>query len=66
MKLINDLVAGIRTIKSYAWENHYLEKIRDIRAKQHWAVYKFNTVASVGYSFLQNAGFIVVLAIFVP
>ena len=24
MKLVNDLISGIRTIKSYAWENHYL------------------------------------------
>jgi len=24
MKLISDMVTGIRTIKSYAWENHYL------------------------------------------
>ena len=23
MKLINDMVTGIRTIKAYAWENHY-------------------------------------------
>jgi len=35
MKMINDLVSGIRTIKSYAWENHYLQKIKEIRAKQH-------------------------------
>lgn len=33
MKLINDLVSGIRTIKSYAWENHYLKKISEIRNK---------------------------------
>jgi hypothetical protein len=33
MKLVNDLVTGIRTIKSYAWENHYLKKIKEIRAK---------------------------------
>lgn len=31
MKLINDLVAGIRTVKSYAWENHYLQKIKKVR-----------------------------------
>lgn len=31
MKLVNDLVTGIRTIKSYAWENHYLKKIRLLR-----------------------------------
>ena len=23
MKLVNDMVTGIRTIKAYAWENHY-------------------------------------------
>jgi ABC-type bacteriocin/lantibiotic exporter with double-glycine peptidase domain len=27
MKLVNDLISGIRTIKSYAWETHYLKKI---------------------------------------
>lgn len=31
MKLINDMVVGIRTIKSYAWENHYLTKIIETR-----------------------------------
>jgi len=66
MKLINDLVSGIRTIKSYAWENHYLQKIKDIRAKQHWVIYKFNSIGAIGYTFFQNAGFIVVLTIFVP
>jgi ABC-type multidrug transport system fused ATPase/permease subunit len=33
LKLINDLVQGIRTIKSYAWEKHYMKKIQDIRKK---------------------------------
>ena len=27
MKLINDMVTGIRTIKAYAWENHYSSKV---------------------------------------
>ena len=27
MKLISDMVAGVRTIKAYAWELHYLKKI---------------------------------------
>lgn len=31
MKLVNDLINGIRTIKCYAWENHYLKSIRRIR-----------------------------------
>jgi len=33
MKLVNDMIVGIRTIKSYAWENHYLNKILEIRKK---------------------------------
>jgi len=32
IKLINDLVTGIRTIKCYAWENHYINKIKKTRA----------------------------------
>ena len=32
MKLVNDMVTGIRTIKAYAWENHYSKKVRDQRA----------------------------------
>ncbi len=66
MKLINDLVGGIRTIKSYAWENHYLNKIREVRALQHVNIFKNNAVGSLGYSLFQNAGFVVVIAIFVP
>jgi ABC-type multidrug transport system fused ATPase/permease subunit len=27
IKLITDMLSGIRTIKSYGWENHYTEKI---------------------------------------
>ena len=31
MKLVNDMVNGIRTIKSYAWEHHYMKKIGKAR-----------------------------------
>lgn len=66
MKLVNDLVSGIRTIKAYAWENHYLRKIQEIRAKQHSVVFKFNVSCSIGYAVLSNSGFIVILLILVP
>ena len=26
-KMVNDMILGARTIKSYAWENHYISKI---------------------------------------
>lgn len=33
LKMINDLIVGIRTIKCYAWELLYFDKINQIRAK---------------------------------
>lgn len=29
MKLVNDMITGIRTIKAYAWETHYFQKVTD-------------------------------------
>ena len=33
IKYINDIVVGCRTIKCYAWENHYMKAITGIRKK---------------------------------
>jgi len=65
MKLVNDMVVGIRTIKSYAWENHYLGKIVSIRNMQTNAILRYNMIGSLGYSFFENFGLIAVIVIFV-
>ena len=31
LKLVNDMVVGVRTLKGYGWENHYLNKITTVR-----------------------------------
>ena len=33
IKLITDMVNGIRTIKAYAWESHYYRKIDEVRER---------------------------------
>ena len=66
IKLINDLVTGIRTIKCYAWENHYIKKIKETRAAQQTLIYWFNMVGSLGYSLFQNMGLVAVLCVFLP
>ena len=33
LKLVNDMVVGVRTLKSYGWEKHYLSKIIDVRKR---------------------------------
>jgi ABC-type multidrug transport system fused ATPase/permease subunit len=65
MKLVNDMVVGIRTIKSYAWENHYLAKIVEIRTKQTNIILRYNMVGSLSYSLFQNFGLVAVIVIFV-
>jgi ABC-type multidrug transport system fused ATPase/permease subunit len=40
MKLVSDMVVGARTIKSYGWENHFLNKIKKERDEQVGYIYK--------------------------
>ena len=66
LKYVNDLVVGCRTIKCYGWENHYVQRIHDVRQVQMRQVMKFNIVQSFGTSFFQNMGLVAVLAILIP
>ena len=50
LKLIQDMIVGIRTIKCYAWENHYLKKIIDKRKEQTDVIMKYNMIGSLAYS----------------
>ena len=34
VKLTNEVLTGIRVIKYYCWEKPFLEKIREVRAKE--------------------------------
>jgi ABC-type multidrug transport system fused ATPase/permease subunit len=65
MKLVNDMITGIRTIKSYAWENHYLKKVDAAREKQTGYVFILNMVSMIGFTLFQNIGLLAVLAIYV-
>jgi hypothetical protein len=32
LQYVTDMVVGVRTIKCYGWENHYIEKLKKTRA----------------------------------
>ena len=66
MKLVNDMVQGIRTIKCYGWEEHYLDKINEVRDKQLKLLLQINIISTLSSSLFQNVGLIAVLAIFIP
>jgi len=66
MKLVNDMVQGIRTIKCYGWETHYLKKINEVRDVQLNALLKINFLNTLGLSVYQNFGSLAVLLIFIP
>ena len=48
LKLVTEMVAGLRTIKCYGWEFHYLKKINAVRAKQTPLVIKINWLSNLG------------------
>jgi ATP-binding cassette subfamily C (CFTR/MRP) protein 1 len=66
MRLVNDMVTGIRTIKCYGWEQHYINKINEFRDKQLKILVKINIINTLGVSVFQNMGLIAVLLIFIP
>lgn len=63
MKLVSDMVSGIRTIKSYGWENHYQTKIDSVRNKQCQFVWGVNFYSSMGLTVYNNFGFYAYLVI---
>jgi len=65
LKFINDLIVGCRTIKCYGWENHYTQKINEIRSKQNNYVFWYNCTASLGTGLFQNFGFLAVFTIII-
>ena len=59
LKLITDMVTGVRTIKCYGWENHYTEKITTIRNKQSRTLICMQILMSLGMSIYINLGLVV-------
>ena len=66
MKIVLDMVNGIRTIKTYTWENHCLEKIKEARKDQTSVIKKTNVLTTINMSLLSNIGLFVVLLILLP
>lgn len=65
-KLVNDMVVGARTIKSYGWENHYIQKTTKTRQDQAGYVFWQLLIGMLGFSIFQNGGLIACILIFVP
>mmetsp|Transcript_40800 Transcript_40800/g.29425 ORF Transcript_40800/g.29425 Transcript_40800/m.29425 type:complete len:105 (+) Transcript_40800:991-1305(+) len=66
MKAVTDMITGMRTIKCYAWENHYIKKINKIRSDQKRVLYWTNVYMGIGQNVYNNFGLIAILVIFLP
>lgn len=65
LKFVNDVVVGCRTIKCYAWEQHYLKAITSIRDKQKRQVMWVNVLSSLGDIVYMNMGLVAILIILI-
>ena len=64
LKLVNDMVVGVRTLKSYGWEQHYLKKITNVRKKQQTNLFFINALGTLGLNVFQNLAMVAVFLIF--
>ena len=65
LKLVNDMINGIRTIKCYGWEYHYLEKLKQARKNQFRQIFLYTSGMNIGYTIILNLGLVALLIIFV-
>lgn len=65
MKLVSDVVQGVRTIKCYGWEDHFVNKINAHRGEQLCNIANVNLISCTGLAIFQNVGLIAVSLIFV-
>ena len=58
------MVVGARTIKAYAWENHYLRKIKSARKSQVYYAFAQAIFVGMGIAVYANGGLLVLNNIF--
>ena len=52
VKLMNEIIVGIRVIKFYAWERPVLDRIRAVRAEELSRVKKLAYTIAIGFSMI--------------
>ena len=60
-KLVTDMVAGIRTIKAYAWEHAYAEKVDRVRKQQLALAYRSNSCFLSALAFFMGGGCVLLI-----
>eukprot|EP01039_Chlorochromonas_danica_P003955 gene3955-4327_t len=55
VKLMNEVLAGIRILKFYAWENAFIEKITVIRQKELLILKKMAYLVAIAFTFILQA-----------
>ena len=64
LKLVSDMVVGVRTLKSYGWENHYMNKIISVRNRQQGYLFIMATMQTIGFNVFQSLAVVSAFLIF--
>jgi hypothetical protein len=59
------MVVGVRTIKCYGWEHHYLNKLKKTRTAQICWLFIGNFIRSLGMALFANMGLVAVFIILI-
>lgn len=66
MKLINEMIMGIQTIKAYTLEHTYAGQVIKQRGLHESKVLRQNLLSNLNFTVFQNIGLVAVLCIFLP
>ena len=64
-KTIEESLSGIRLVKMYAWENNWMDLVKQVRTKEIWTIKKFNFIDSVSRAFTYSSHWVAAFLIFV-
>ena len=64
LKLVSDMVVGVRTLKSYGWENHYMSKITSVRRRQQGYLFIIAAMQTIGFNVFQSLAVLSAFLIF--
>ena len=65
MTLVSQSISGVRVVKMSGWENEFLNRIKDVRAKEISQIHRANLLKALNEAIFFSVNVVISLAIFI-
>ncbi|KAL4216728.1 hypothetical protein ACF0H5_024451 [Mactra antiquata] len=63
IKILNEIISGIKVLKMYAWENSFINKVEDIRNEEIKRLMKFAVLSTINVLFSIHSPFMILFTL---